>query len=196
MRPWRGPTKFDSLTTIMLLDHTRSALLIIDVQDRLMPAMADRDEVVDNTVVLMRAAHRMVVPIILSRQYPKGLGDVVEPVRDAAGDAPVYDKLTFSCFADEALRAALLDLGCDQFVLAGVETHVCVLQSADDLIGEGYQIAVVADAVSSRCPSSKATALTRLAQHGADIVTTEMVLFEWLREAGGEAFKELSSLIR
>ncbi|MEM7123980.1 MAG: hydrolase [Pseudomonadota bacterium] len=180
----------------MLLDQTRSALLIIDVQDRLMPAMADRDDVVANIVILMRAAHRMAVPILLSRQYPKGLGDVVEPVRDAAGDALVYDKLAFSCFADESLRHAMRDMGRDQFVVAGVEAHVCVLQSAADLISEGYQTAVVADAVSSRRAASKQTALARLAQHNADIVTAEMVLFEWLREAGGEAFKELSALIR
>ncbi len=180
----------------MLLDGARSCLLVVDVQERLMPAMADGEKAAGNIVTLLRAAQRLVVPVILSRQYPKGLGDIIDPVRDAAGDAPTYDKVEFSCFANHDLRKALGELSRDQFVLVGVESHVCVLQSALDLVGEGYQVAVVNDATASRQPASHTTAMARLAQHGADIVTTEMVIFEWLRQAGGEAFKELSSLIR
>jgi nicotinamidase-related amidase len=180
----------------MLLACDRSCLLIVDAQERLMPAMADANMVIDNAIVLIRAAQRLNVPILLSRQYPKGLGDTVEPIREAVGDSRIFDKIEFSCFANQEMRKAMQELGRDQFVVAGVEAHVCVLQTAMDLAGEGYQVAIVNDATSSRRQESQDVAMLRMAKDGIDPVTTEMVLFEWLREAGGEEFKELSSLIR
>lgn len=161
-----------------------------------MPAMDDGEQVVQNTITLLRAAQRLTVPIVMSRQYPKGLGDVTALVQEAAGDAPVFDKVEFSCFANQDMRKALGALNRDQFILAGVEAHVCVLQTALELAGEGYQVAVVEDATTSRRPASHASAMERMARRGVDIVTMEMVIFEWLRVAGDEAFKELSSLVR
>ena len=180
----------------MLLERNRSCLLIVDVQERPMPSMADANLVIDNATVLIRAAQRLTVPIMLSRQDPEGLGDLVQPVREAAGDARVFDKTEFSCFANETMRKAIREQGCDQFVLSGVETHVAVLQSALELVCEGYLVAVVEDATSSRRARSHDVAVRRLMQHGIDVATTEMVAFEWLRQTGGEAFEELASLIR
>jgi len=161
-----------------------------------MPAMADPNLVIDNAVVLIRAAHRLGVPVMVSRQYPKGLGDIVGPLREIAGNAALMDKVEFSCFANADMRKVLRESGRDQFILAGVEAHVCVLQTALDLVREGYQVAVVEDATSSRRHTSHDVALRRAAQGGIEPVTTEMVVFEWLRHAGHEAFKDLSALIR
>jgi len=180
----------------MLLECNRCCLLIVDVQERPMPSMADANLVIDNATVLIRAAQRLTVPIMLSRQDPEGLGDLVQPVREAAGDSRVFDKAEFSCFANEIMRKAIRDQGRDQFVFSGVETHVSVLQSALQLAREGYQVAVVEDATSSRRARSHEVAIRRLAQHSIDVVTTEMVVFEWLRQNDGEAFMELASLVR
>ena len=180
----------------MLIECRRSALLLIDVQERLIPAMDGAVRVIEHASILVRAARRLGIPVIATRQYPKGLGDIVAPLKAELGEAPVHDKLAFSAFADETIRAALRELGRDQFVVAGVEGHVCVLQTVLDLLTEGYGVAAVADAIASRRPDNRSFALDRMARHGTEIVSTEMVLFEWLEKAGTDEFRELSALIR
>ena len=180
----------------MIVDRDRSVLLVIDVQERLAPATAEPDRVIANCAVLMKAAARLDVPVLVSEQYPKGLGPTVGALRGLAADADIYPKLHFSCADDPGYRARLDALGRRQAILAGMETHVCVLQTALGAKAIGYQVAVVGDAVSSRAPDNKAAALARMAANGIEVVTTEMIVFEWLGQAGTEAFRELSALIK
>ncbi len=179
----------------MLIKAEKSSLLIIDIQEKLAPAMSDLDRVVDNTSILMKAAARLSVPQIISEQYPQGLGATIESILElSAGES--LEKVSFSCMGDERYASRFSDLGREQAVITGMEAHVCVLQTAMDLLEQNVQVFVVADATSSRSPDNHSLAMHRLSKAGAEIVTTEMVVFEWLGQAGTTEFKELSKLIK
>jgi nicotinamidase-related amidase len=180
----------------MLLEADKSVLCVIDVQQRLAPAMAEPERVIAKSALLMTAAARLGVPMLLSEQYPKGLGPTVDPLAELAPEGSIHAKVHFACTDDPDYRASLDGFGRSQAVLTGIEAHVCVLQTALGALGAGYQVAVVADAVASRDPANKAAALERLAANGIEIVTAEMVVFEWLKQAGNDAFRELSALIK
>ena len=180
----------------MLLDPSRSVLLLIDVQERLAPAMADAAAVVDRCVLLLRAAARLGVPVLTSEQYPKGLGRTLHSLRELIDGQPIVAKTSFACTGEPDWQKALDGLGRDQAVIAGMEAHVCVLQTALALIERSTRVAVVADAVGSRRHSDRDLALARMARAGAEIVSSEMVVFEWLGQAGTPEFKELSALVR
>ena len=180
----------------MLLDARQSVLFVVDIQTRLAPAIADADAVIARTVILLTAAARLGVPIVVSEQYPQGLGHTDERLLPLPEDATVMPKTSFSALGDDGIRAHLADLGRRQIVLAGMETHVCVLQTALASKAHGYEVAVAADAVGSRHPERKQRGLERMRDAGIAIVDSEMVVFEWLADAGSPAFKELSRLIR
>lgn len=180
----------------MLIDAKKSALLVVDVQEKLMPAMAEPDRVIDNCTVLLKAAARLDVPVLVSEQYPKGLGSTVASVAELAPPGSIMPKLHFSAVADSTIAAVLAAYEREQVLVVGVETHVCVLQTALDLKATGARCIVVADASSSRTAANKEMALARLREAGVEIASTEMVLFEWLRQAGTPEFKELSRLIK
>jgi nicotinamidase-related amidase len=184
----------------MLLSHTDCHLVIIDIQEKLLPAIADSAGVLANAVKLATAARHFGVPITISEQYPKGIGHTVPEVLKAAGpQAAVFEKLEFSCARNAALReraAQISRAGRRQMILCGIEAHVCVLQSAVGFADQGHGVAIAADAVSSRAPASKDMALARLARSVIMPVTTEMVLFEWLERAGTADFKALLGLIK
>ena len=184
----------------MLLTHADCHLVIIDIQDKLLPAMADSAGVLANAVKLASAARHFGVPITISEQYPKGIGHTVPQLRAAAGpEAAVFEKMEFSCARNAALRerAAMISrAGRRQMIICGIEAHVCVLQSAIGFADLGHGVAVAADAMSSRLVASKDMALARLARSVIMPVTTEMVLFEWLERAGTADFKALLGLIK
>jgi nicotinamidase-related amidase len=180
----------------MLIERDRSCLLVVDIQERLAPAMADPATVIRNAAVLMQAAGRLGVPVLVSEQYPQGLGRTVPDLRPLAPVQAFVSKIDFSCAADPALSERIAQTGREQVVICGIEAHVCVLQSALGLQQQDYETFVVADAVSSRAPISRETALRRLGGNGVELVTTEMVVFEWLGKAGTPEFKELSKLIK
>ena len=181
----------------MLLEASRAQLLIVDVQERLLPAMQDPDQVVRGCRVLLEAARELGVPALVSEQYPKGLGPTVR-------DLPLEGvhkvaKNDFSCARVPEIGAALCrgrEAGRDQVVVAGLEAHVCVLQTCMELHGEGLKVAVVVDAISARAEASLAAAKARLLAASVALVTVEMVVFEWLGVAGTPSFKKLSALIR
>lgn len=177
----------------MILDASQAQLLVVDVQERLLPAMAEPDLVTGGCAKLVAAAKRLAVPILISEQYPKGLGPTVAPLKDAG---PVCAKMTFSCAADAGIAAAIAAHNRPQLVLCGIEAHVCVLQSALGFKAMGYAVAVVWDAVSSRKLADKELAAHRLRAEGVSIVNVEMTIFEWLHVAGTPQFKELSALIK
>ena len=183
----------------MLIDAAKSSLLIVDVQERLLPVMADGKGVVKQAAILLKAAKALDVPIAVSEQYPKGLGHTVEILSQDIGNAPVFEKSSFSCWRDEGLRKHFSghhDGGRPQVIIAGIEAHVCVAQTAIDMAQAGFGVFVVADAVSSRAETSVALALTRMGQAGIQVINTEMAVFELLGKAGTPEFKELSLFIK
>jgi nicotinamidase-related amidase len=180
----------------VLIDRAKAQLLLIDMQERLLPAMAAPERVLKNAIILAKAARALDLPITVSEQYPKGLGHTVAPLKAEIGNAPVDEKVEFSCWKNAALRERIKQQGRDQVIVAGIEAHVCVLQTAMDLKAAGYQVFAVADAMSSRAENSAELAFARMQQAGIAIVTTEMAIFELLGAAGTPDFKQLSGLIR
>jgi nicotinamidase-related amidase len=185
---------------MMRMHRERSQLLIIDLQEKLLPHVCNPETVTSNCLNAIRMAKRLDVPMTISEQYPKGIGPTVEVVRETAGNAaPVFEKLHFSCMHDEVMRQHLVrlrDSGRYQVVLVGVESHVCVMQTALDLIAAGYETFVVADAVSSRTDQNRELALHRMRQAGAIITEIESVMFEWLGLAGTPEFRDLLPLLK
>ena len=183
----------------MLIDCNKSSLLIVDVQERLLPVMANGNGVLKQAAILLKAAKALDVPIAVSEQYSKGLGHTVEILIQDIGNAPIFEKASFSCWRDDGLRKHLMgrhDGGRPQVIIAGIEAHVCVAQTAIDMAQAGFGVFVVADAVSSRAETSVALALTRMGQAGIQIINTEMAVFELLGKAATPEFKALSALIK
>lgn len=177
----------------MLMKREDSLLLIIDVQERLAPAMDSPREVITGCAKLIGVARRLNIPFILTEQYPKGLGATMYDLRKEAGEeACCLPKTEFSCAANAAVMQAIKESGRKQIVLAGIEAHICVLQTALELQALGYEVFVVANACSSRQGLQKVVALQRLMQRGIDIVSLEMVFFEWLGSSDAPEFKEIS----
>ena len=182
----------------MLLNADSSHLLIIDVQTRLLPVMAAPERVSARCNILLAAADELDIPVTISEQYPKGLGPTDAALK-LCGHHKILEKTAFSCLRDEAIAERLNRMredGRHQIVIGGIESHVCVLQTAADLTDAGFEVFVVADAVSSRKKGSVKLALARLRDEGVRIVNTEMALFEWLKRAGTNQFKTLSGLIK
>jgi nicotinamidase-related amidase len=175
----------------MLIDAHRSQLLVIDLQDRVVPAIHDHEQVVANVIWLVRAAQKVGIPVAAVEQYAKGLGRTLQAVRDLLPDGAIAQKNHFSCVAAQCL-ARLPGSDRAQIVLIGIEAHVCLLQTALELIEEGKEVYVVADAVGSRRETDRELALARMRQEGARIVSREMVVFEWLGAAATPLFREVS----
>jgi nicotinamidase-related amidase len=172
-----------------------TVLVLVDYQARLMPAIHNAAEVAALAVLLAQAAQVLGIPVIGTEQNPAGLGPNVEPIR--AGCAHTLAKTHFDACADglvEALQAARP--GCEQVVVAGCEAHVCMLQTALGLLRAGRRVWVVSNASGSRRPRDHATAMQRLAQAGATIVTHEMVLFEWLDDCRHPRFKDVLKIVK
>ena len=180
----------------MLIERDRSLLLMVDVQERLVPAMAEPAGMLANCALLLKSAARLGVPILASEQYPRGLGPTVPELRELVPEGTVCAKTAFACTGDPEIQTRLQAAGRDQVVICGIEAHVCVLQTALGLKSSRYVPFVVFDATTSRQPDSKAAALDRLRDNGIEVATAEMVLFEWLGRAATEEFRELSRLIR
>ena len=177
----------------MLLSAERSVLLLIDLQQRLMPAIHDGDTVVTRAARLAEAALLLDVPVLATEQYPDGLGPTVESL--VGYPRATLPKTAFSAAAAPGFHA-LLPAGTREIVIAGVETHVCVLQTALDLLGSRQRVVLAADASGSRDPADHRAAVDRARQHGVEVVTSEMVLFEWLGDARHPAFRQVHKLVR
>jgi nicotinamidase-related amidase len=167
-----------------------SALVVIDIQERLAAAMPARDSVVRATGILLEAAGRLNVPVLITEQYPKGLGATVPDVAVKLPEGST--RIEKTCFS----ASGALVLTRPQVVLAGMEAHVCVLQTAVELAAAGREVFVVADAVCSRTEANYSNALARMSSAGIIITNTESVIFEWLRDAAHEHFRAISRLIR
>ncbi len=179
-----------------LLDQARCQLVVIDVQQKLsavMPAQS-MQHMLKQSQVLLQAAEILGLPVLLTEQYPKGLGATVQELSALTAAKPI-EKMAFSCCQVSSFKQQLVG-DKPQMVLLGMEAHICVLQTALDLLARGKQVFVVEDAVISRNPEHKQNALQRLRQAGCIVTNTESVVFEWLRIAEGDAFKSISKLVR
>lgn len=175
----------------MLLAAERSTLLVIDMQRKLLPAIHEHEAVTANVAWLIRAAQKIGIPVAATMQYPKGLGALVEVIADLLPEGATGTKNHFSCVAAGCLPG-LPGTDRAQVVIAGVEAHVCVLQTALELVEDGREVYVVADAVGSRRIADRDLALARIRQEGGRVITREMAVFEWLKEAGTPLFKDVS----
>jgi len=177
------------------LTREESALMIIDIQERLVPVMERREQVIHNAQVLIFAAQRLGIPIIVTEQYPRGLGKTVKELSDVLGNFRAVEKLTFSAYTQE-VASELAGLGRKKVIICGMETHVCVFQTVRELLRAGYQVFVVKDAVCSRAHDNHQNGLDLMDRMGAVITNTETVIFDLLKVAGTPEFKELSRLIK
>lgn len=174
----------------MLIDKNQATLIVVDVQEKLIPAIFDAQTVVKSIKTLISASVAMELPVVFTEQYPKGIGGTLKSLRAAAPNAPVFDKMHFSCVAGHCLPSEVLAR--EQVILCGIEAHVCVLQTALELRELGKTVWVVADAIGSRSPRDYQIALTRYQQEGVRLVSREMVLFEGLRVSGTDIFRHMS----
>jgi len=181
-----------------LLDASRSILLIVDAQEKFLPVTPGMAEAAKRMVILVKTAARLGIPVVVSEQYPKGLGSTLKDIASSlpAGSS-VFSKLSFSACDVPEWSEAVRSAKRNQFVVCGVETHVCVLQTTLDLIQNfDGQVYVVEDAVASRHVLDRDSALRRMEGHGAFRVTAEMTAFEWLRKAGTSEFKEIQGWMK
>lgn len=180
-----------------MLNIENSALVIIDVQERLVLASKYGNDVSKNALKLAKAADILGIPTIVTEQYPTGLGETIPELKlSLSKEAFKCEKTSFSAMLEPAFAEKIHSLGKKQIVLCGIETHICVLQTAYNLINEGFEVYVVKDACASRNKKEYKTGLELLKQYGAKITCTEIVLFEWLKTSQHPNFKEIQTLIK
>jgi nicotinamidase-related amidase len=174
------------------LQRERAALVVVDIQEAFRSAVGEFDAVAHNAAVLVQGARILDVPVLVTEQYPRGLGATAPEVARHLDGVPRLEKVVFS-----AARADGFDLGGrDQAIVCGIETHVCVAQTVADLLDEGADVQVAADAVSSRTAANRRTGLAKMEASGAMLTSTEMALFELLGRAGTPEFKEVQALVK
>ncbi|MEW6054369.1 MAG: hydrolase [Nitrospirota bacterium] len=179
-----------------LLDRDNSALLIIDIQERLAAVMKAKEPVVQNCIHLIELAKMLGIPVIVTEQYPKGLGQTVEEIRSSLAEYRPVEKMTFSCCDEPAFLDAIRKLNRKTLIVTGMETHICVLQTSLGLILNGFNVHLVKDAVCSRAKENWKTACGFMRDAGAAITCTEAVLFQVLKIAGTEEFKSVAKRIK
>ena len=182
-----------------LMNPARVGLLVVDLQEKLLPVIHDREAIERTAVSAIRAAGHLELSVLSSEQYVRGLGPTVPAVRaalDEVGAQKGVEKKAFSCFGEPAFEAAFDTAGLDTLVLCGIETHVCVLQTALEALDRGIDVFVITDAVGSRNPRHKEEALLRLRDAGCLLGPLEMFVFEMLRTAAHPAFRDVQRLIR
>jgi len=178
------------------LKRDRVTLVIVDIQERLAPAMKVKDKIVANTVHLIEAAKLLKLPLLVTEQYPKGLGRTIPEISETLPEYAPIEKIAFSCCGERSFLDAVSATEKTQVILTGMETHVCVLQTCIDLLKAGYHVHAAADAICSRSKDNYRVALEFMRDAGAVISSTETILFQLLEKAGSEAFKTISSRIK
>ncbi|WP_054694621.1 hydrolase [Syntrophomonas palmitatica] len=172
-----------------------AVLVIIDLQERLLKAMKDRERVINNTKLLIATAKQFNIPVIVTEQYPRGLGATVPEIKDELKDYYYFEKVQFSACIDELFKV-LTDIKRQTYIVAGTETHVCVFQTVRDLVEAGYKVQVVNDAVCSRFDENYHNGLELMRDLGAVVTNTETVVFDLLKCAGTPEFKAISPLVK
>ena len=180
----------------LLLDRHKASLVVVDIQERLLPVITGKEAILQNAIRLIKGASVLGLPVLITEQYPRGLGKTVQDVVAALDPLSPFEKLTFSACGSDQFVASLKAQNRSQIVLSGIEAHVCVLQTCLDLIEEGFRVFVAADAIASRSPENQLLALERMRSAGAVIISTEMALFEMLERAGTPEFKKIRDLVK
>ena len=170
--------------------------LIIDDQIRLLPSISESALLLQNTGILLQGLQILEVPLLITQQYTKGLGMSDPSIFHYAGTEHYLEKRSFSCWGDSEIRRFIQNSGCRQIILAGIETHICVQQTALDLLENGYDVILIEDCVSSRKPTDKATALRRMENAGVTVTSYESLLFELMETSLYPRFKEISALVK
>jgi nicotinamidase-related amidase len=178
------------------LTRTRAGLVVVDIQERLLPAIFEKERVLQNVLRLIQGAAILKVPVFATEQYRKGLGPTVPEVVAAIPAFAPLEKVAFSACGAAGFLTALKNRKVSETILCGIEAHVCVSQTCLDLLDDGFRVFVAADAVSSRTPENYRVGLGRMRAAGAVIVSTEMVLFELLEQAGTAEFKQILNLVK
>jgi nicotinamidase-related amidase len=180
----------------LILKKESSVLLIVDLQERILPVIRDVETVLENTVKLIKGFKAMQLPIYFTEQYPKGLGPTSQKILDELEGYSAFNKMSFSCSGAENLFEEFYKKKLSQIVVCGVESHVCVQQTVLDLLANNFQVNLTADAVSSRKETDYTIALQRMKTLGAQVTTTESVLFELLEVCGTPEFKAISKIVK
>ncbi len=173
-----------------------SVLVVVDIQERIIPKIFGQQTVISNAVTLIKSAKILNIPIIVTEQYPKGLGSTIPEIKDLITPWQPIEKIRFSCFGNSDFSKKLKELKRDSIILCGIESHVCITQTALGGLKSGYSVFFVKDAISSRTENNRETGFERMAQAGTIPTSTEMVMFELLKEAGTDKFKQMVSMIK
>ncbi len=179
-----------------ILTKQNTVLVVVDVQEKLLPYVADKEKVTENLRMLIKFAYIMNMPIILTEHYPKGLGRTVPEIKEVLKDYKPIEKVIFSCFGSEEFKSRLKELGVKRLMLSGIESHICIEQTALDALGAGYEVHVIADAISSRTPRNLEIGIEKTRQFGAVISSTEMAMYEIMERADTREFKEVLKLVK
>ncbi|MDR2036395.1 MAG: hydrolase [Bacteroidales bacterium] len=180
----------------MRIDKEKSIGLIVDVQERLIPVIHDHEKIIRNIQILVRGLKILGVPLLWMEQYRKGLGETVESLRKLLDPVHPIEKVCFSCCDHPAFMENLALNNKQYVIMAGVESHICVMQTAIDLIYSGYTPVIIEDCISSRTPENRRIGIKRMRDEGAVTGSVESILFELCREAGTDTFKEISKLVK
>lgn len=178
------------------MNQEDTIVVSIDFQERLVPAMADAESMLDEAVKILKGADILGIPVFFTQQYTRGLGDTIPKIKDASSDFSYIEKQSFSVMEAKEFSDRLDELKPENIIIIGIETHICVLQSALDLLDEGFNVFVAADCVSSRKRFDKETALGRLQAKGVELLTVEAALFQLLGSMENPDFRKISKLIK
>lgn len=180
----------------MMLKKEETVLVLIDIQGKLAQIVDNSEFIIGNIATVVQGAKELQLPVLWLEQYPKGLGHTVETIAQHLTDQSPIEKITFSAYQTEEFVQALEQTGRKKVLLAGIETHICVYQTAADLLANGYAVEVLADCVSSRTATNSEIGLQKMMQLGATITSVEMALFEMQQIAKGDSFKAISRLVK
>ena len=179
-----------------MLDSDKTLLLMIDFQEKLIKSVFKGDVALENSIKIANIAKSLNIPVVVTEQYPKGLGATDDTLKNNISGAKHFEKVSFSALLNEELKNYLLNTGKKQIILCGIELHICVLQTALDLLKNGFEVFIISDACASRKASEYNIGIELLKQYGAKIVTVEITLFGLLKTSSHEKFKQLQALIK
>lgn len=181
----------------MRISKEDTMALIVDFQERLIPVMHNKEKLIDNTIRLIKGLKVLDIPMLVTQQYTKGLGMTIDDIKNEISEEFIYyDKISFSCVGDSEIFNKIKEVNKKNIILFGIESHICVLQTAIDLIQEGYNVIIIKDCISSRTMDNIEVGINRAIFEGAIISSWESILYELLVKAGSSKFKEISKIIK
>jgi nicotinamidase-related amidase len=179
-----------------LLPRENTVLVLVDIQDKLLPYVAEKEKVVENIRMLIKFADIMNIPIVFTEHYPKGLGSTIPEISGVLRTYIPIEKVIFSCFGAPRFRSKLKELKAENLMVAGIESHICIEQTVLDALNSGYQVHVIEDAISSRTTKNHKIGVKKMRQFGAIISSTEMAMYEIMERADTKEFKEVLKLVK